>query len=83
MYGGIRLIVYDERRHLELGRLRPGLTRVGGAAGLVPRLEHHDALAVLGEVGGGDEAVVATADDDRVVPLSHAYLPGQCQNATD
>ena len=50
-----------ERRDLELGRLRPRRHRVGGAARLVPGLEHERARARLGEVGGRDQPVVAAA----------------------
>src|SRR5262249_16113200 len=38
-----------------------------GAAEHVARLQHQHPLAAAGEVVGGDEAVVAGADHDRVV----------------
>ena len=44
-----------------------------GAAQDGPALEHGDGAAGAGEVRGGDEAVVAAADDHRVPPLA----PGQ------
>ena len=37
---------------------------------LVEPLEDEDRQAGLGEVGRGDEAVVAAADDDDVVPVA-------------
>jgi len=43
---------------------RKGLVGPGPAAGLVGGLEHDDALPGSGEVAGGDEAVVASADDE-------------------
>ena len=43
----------------------------GRAAEHVAALEHEHLLAGAGQVGGGDEAVVAAADDDRVVGLGH------------
>ena len=49
----------------EVGVVERALERAGAAEPLAA-LEHEDALAGLGEVGGGGEAVVAAADDDRV-----------------
>ena len=43
----------------------------GGAAEHVTALEHENFFARLGEVGGVDEAVVASADHDDVVFGSH------------
>ena len=42
-----------------------------GAAHEVARLEHQHRLACAGQVVGGDEAVVAGADDDGVVVSGH------------
>ena len=59
-----------ERVDLDAGILvGPRLARVGRPAGLVALLEHERARATLGQERGGDEAVVAAADHDRVVPV--------------
>ena len=49
----------------------------GGAAGVVEPLEHEDREAGAGEVGRGDEAVVAPADHDDVVASSSRRSPAQ------
>ena len=70
-----------EGRDLDVGVLRERGGGVGGAARLVTGLEHHDLRPHLGEIRSGDEAVVASADDDHVVPIrSHqrfSLVPGQ------
>ena len=58
-----------ERGDLELRRLGPRGHRVGGAARLVARLQHHGARPGLRQVGAGDQPVVPATDDDRVVAL--------------
>ena len=45
---------------------RPHLLGHAGAAEHIAALEHADAQAGAGQVGGGGEAVVPAADDDRV-----------------
>src|SRR4249920_375821 len=47
----------------------PGLVGRGRSAGLVTRLAHDHSGAGAGEVGGGDQTVVAAADHDRVVDV--------------
>jgi hypothetical protein len=78
----------DARRHqahhvrqpgdLDLRRLRPGRVGGGGAAGLVPGLQHHRARARPGQVGGGHQPVVAAADHDRVPGRGHGALRCWC-----
>ena len=46
----------------------------GGPTDKVALLEHEDALARLGEVGGVGEAVVAATDDDRVVGVGVGHV---------
>ncbi len=58
-----------ERGHLELGRLGPRRHGVGGAADLVSCFEDDRSGARPGEIRAGDEAVVASADHDRVVAV--------------
>ena len=55
---------------------RPGLLERARAADLVAALEHEHAAPGAGEVGGGGEAVVAGADDDRV-PAPGGELGGR------
>ena len=56
--------------HRDLVLRSPRLLGDGGAADDVAALEHDGALAGAGEVGRGDEPVVAAADDDGVVPIA-------------
>ncbi len=63
----------------DVGILReavPGedLARAGGAADPVVAFENDDLLAGAGQVGRGDQAVVACADDDRVEPGGAHFL---------
>ena len=53
---------------------RHELARDGGAADLRCGFQHRDLQAGLREIGGGDQAVVAGADDDRVCLI----LRGHC-----
>ena len=61
-----------QRRHAEAGR---DLARDGAAADLVARFEHDDFATRPREVGRGDQAVVASADDGNVVARRHQALP--------
>ena len=54
---------------------RDDLLRDRGAAEHVPALQDDGLEAGAGEVRGGDEAVVAAADDHRVVALRHPVPP--------
>src|SRR3546814_14955135 len=56
-----------------------------GAAQHVAAFEHDDLLSGAREVGRVHEAVVATADDDRVVPVgrAHAFFLGGSKNGRD
>ena len=54
---------------------RPGLLGDRRAAHPVAGLEHEDLLAGARQVGGGDEPVVAGADDDRVPGLHASSFP--------
>src|SRR5205085_11054119 len=45
---------------------------VGGAAGLVARLQDHGARARARKVGAGDQSIVSAADDDGVVSVGHS-----------
>ena len=63
--GGIRLITYESAVILKSGP--HGVSVVAAPPVVVAGLEHDGAQPGPGEVGGGDQAVVATADDDRVV----------------
>ncbi len=58
-----------QRGHLEVGA--PRLLGDRRAADLRTALEHDDARAPLGEQTGGDEPVVASADDDDVERIGH------------
>ena len=49
----------------------------GGAAGVLAPLEHEHGAPGAGEVGGGDEAVVAAADDHGIV-ARHGGGPRYC-----
>ena len=51
------------------------LARDGGAAHLGRGLEHDDFAPGAGEIGGAGEAVVAAADDDDAIPVSHPDQP--------
>ncbi len=51
------------------------LARDGGAADLRGCLEHDDFAPGAGEVSGAGEAVVAAADDDDAIPVSHPATP--------
>jgi hypothetical protein len=51
-----------------------GLLGDRGAADGVPALQHQHAAAGAGKVTGGDEAVVAAADDDHVVRVRHRLI---------
>ena len=54
---------------------RPGERLAAGrAADVVARLEHERRAARPGQVGGGDQAVVAGADDDHVVVRLTMYI---------
>ncbi len=57
---------HDVREHREREAGEDLLAHRRAADALAP-LEHDDALAGAREIGGADEAVVAAADDDRVV----------------
>lgn len=61
----------DQVRVPRQSRVDPGEGpgRDGGTAGGAEPLENQDGTSGPGEVGGGDEAVVASADDDDVVAL--------------
>ncbi len=59
-------------RHAEA---RGELARDGGAADLGGGLEHDDFAPGAGEVGGAGEAVVAGADDDDAIAVSHRTSP--------
>ena len=54
---------------------RRELARDRGAADLVGGLEHDDLAPRAREVGGADEAVVAGADDDDAIAVSHRCQP--------
>jgi hypothetical protein len=51
-----------------------GLFGDRGAADGVPAFQHEHAAAGAGKVTGGDEAVVAAADDDHVVSVRHRLI---------
>ena len=51
-----------------------------GAAQDVALLEDEGLHAGAGEIGGADQAVVAAADDDRVVGLGHCSLLGRARD---
>ena len=53
---------------------RPRTLRHGGAADVVEALEHDDRQTGAGEVRGGDEGVVPSADDHDVVGVRRASL---------
>ena len=63
--GGIRLITYDSAVTLKSGP--HGVSVTAAPPVVVAGLEDDRAQAGAGQVGRGDEAVVAAADDDRVV----------------
>ena len=69
MYSGIKLIVYDSVVTLNSGASGHGWLVSAAPPVLCRALEHDNLLAVLGQVGGRDETVVASADHDRVVLL--------------
>ena len=62
--GGIRLITYESAVILKSGP--HGVSVVAAPPVFDAGLEHDGAQAGPGEVGRGDQAVVAAADDDRV-----------------
>ena len=64
----------DHVRELGEAVAREDLLGDRGAADDVAPLEHHDLLARAREVGAGDQAVVARADDDRVVACRRPSL---------
>ena len=64
----------QQRDHVRAdGELEAGEDLLGHrrSAQHVPALEHEHLAPGAGQVGGVHEAVVAAADDDRVVPLGH------------
>ena len=71
---GVKLEIADDRRVQKRDRVggdriaKAGVKFLGDrrAADLRPALEHRDLEAGHGEIGGGDKAVVAAADDDDV-----------------
>ena len=65
--GGIRLITYESAVTLNSGP--HGVSVTAAPPVVVAGLEHDRPQPGPGEVGGGDEPVVAAADDDRVVLL--------------
>ena len=60
----MRLTTYESAVILKSGP--HGCSVIAAPPTDVAPLEHDDALALLGEQAGGDEAVVATADHDDV-----------------
>lgn len=75
-------ILYDaaseERKDVGVARkFEPGNKLFGGcsASDLRPSFEHDDVFARLGEVIGGDEAVVTGADDHSVVNVFWFHSP--------
>ena len=71
MVSGMRLMTYEYFVTLNWGASGHGALGGGGAPALRVGLEDHRARAALGQVGPGHEAVVATADHDRVVLVRH------------
>jgi len=49
----------------------PQLFRDGTTAENVPSFQQADRFAGLGEIGGGNESIVATSDDDAIVCRFH------------
>ena len=60
---------HDVGEHRDLVVRPPRLLGDGGPADDVPAFEHDGALAGAGQVGRGDEPVVASPDDDGVVTV--------------
>ena len=73
--GRSRLTTYENTENLKPGKIS-SVTAAPPTSG--PPLEHERLPAGAREVGGGDEPVVAAADDDRVVALASdvsCFLP--------